>query len=86
MINLDEYGLYVDIFSEAMDLLALETNRYTNRNLNDPSFSISGNDFYKSFGLLILSGYNIIHAENDYWPNSSQTRKKQGAPNNVCNI
>ena len=74
LINLDEYGLYVEIFSEVIDLLVLETNRYANRDKNDPSFSISENDFYKFFGLLILSGYNIRHAEKDYWSKSSQLR------------
>ena len=74
LINLDEYDLHVEIFSKAIELLVLETNSYGNRGKNDPPFSICEKDFYKFFGLLILLGYNIRHAEKDYWSKSSQLR------------
>ena len=74
LINLDEYGLYMEIFSEVIELLVNETNRYANRDKNDPSFTVTHEDFCKFFGLLILSGYNIRNSERDYWSKSTQLR------------
>ena len=50
--------------------LAWKTNKYANRERNNPGFQISEAEMYNFLGLLLLSGYNIRTCERDYWSKS----------------
>ena len=70
--ELDEHALYLELFSSVLKMLANETNRYANRDKNDPYFWITDAELGQFLGLLLLSGYNVRHSERDYWSTNPQ--------------
>ena len=68
--NLSEFELYKKVFGEMANLIITESNRYANRDKNNPSFELTEETFWNFFGLLLLSGYNIRSSERDYWSKS----------------
>ena len=55
----------VGIFEE----IAKQTNLYANRDKNNDKFSVTPADFAQFLGVLLLSGYNRLPRETDYWSN-----------------
>ena len=66
LASVDEFSLYNEIFGEMIDHLVTESTKFANTEKNDPSFSLSKEDFW-NFGLILLSGYNTRTSERDYW-------------------
>ena len=53
-----------------VQLLANETNRFSNIDQNEPDFNIDMDKTIKFFDLISLSRYNNCLSERDYWSNN----------------
>ena len=70
LTNENEIEIFETVFGNMISHLVTETNRYANRDKNDPAFNISYEEMMRFLGLIIISGYNIRTAERDYWSKS----------------
>lgn len=67
----DMFEIYKLFFTDEMiSHLTQQTNLYAQRDKNDKNFSIDEDEMMKFLGLLIISGYHSVPAENDYWSTS----------------
>ena len=65
--SFDEFSLYNEIFTDMIDHLVTESTKFSNRDKNDPNFSLSKGEFWNFFGLILLTVYNIRISQRDYW-------------------
>ena len=62
----------VGIFEE----IAKQTTLYANRDKNNDMFSVTPADLAQILGVLLLSGYNLLPRETDYWSIEPDLRVK----------
>lgn len=62
------YEIWEKIFTpEMLKHIVLETNRYANRECNNPNFRVSEKDIRNFLGIVLLSGYHTLPEEHHYW-------------------
>ena len=63
-----EYEIFSLFFGDdVMEEIMKQTELYAQREKNDPSFATSIDEVRQFLGILLLSGYHVLPAENDYW-------------------
>ena len=67
LAELTMFSSFELVFSDMIELLVNETNRYANRDKNNPSFQVSAKNIF-------LSGYKIRKSERDYWSTDPHLR------------
>ena len=65
-----ELEVFESFFSDIVNLLVEQTNRYANRDKNNLQFSVTNDEMLKFIGIIFLSGYNQRTSETGYWSKS----------------
>ncbi|XP_041363667.1 piggyBac transposable element-derived protein 3-like isoform X2 [Gigantopelta aegis] len=66
LVDKSPYELFMMYFSEILDHLVCETNRYAARQ-NDHTFNIKEDDMKRFCGIFLLSGYHTLPQQYMYW-------------------
>ena len=65
-----EFSLWQDFCTlDLITAIADQTNLYANRDKSKPHFFVTPAQLAKFFGILLMSGYNSLPRETDYWSN-----------------
>ena len=71
MLELGEkspYEIWEALFTpNILQHIISETNRYANRDKNQPNFCVSEDEMRQFLGIIFISGYHTVPEESDYW-------------------